>query len=279
MKAEDREARARDGTRLAYTLVPSEGRGRLALVHSLAMDRGFWDGVVPLLRRQADLLVLDCRGHGASGKPAGPYTVELFADDLAAMMDAVGWPSAVVAGASMGGCVSLAFAGRYPERTQALGLVDTTAWYGPTAAEDWEGRAQKALQSGMQALVEFQKTRWFGDRFRAENPARVRRALDVFLANDVAGYAEACRMLGRCDLRAIVPSLAVPVRILVGEEDYATPVAMAEAMHAAIPQSELTVIPAARHFTPIEVPERVAAELAALLAGAAPPPDPTGRAR
>jgi 3-oxoadipate enol-lactonase len=57
----------------------------------------------------------------------------------------------------------------------------------------------------------------------------------------------------------------MPVTIVVGEEDYATPVAMAKYLHEQIPQSTLTVLPQARHLTPIEHPDRIAAELRALL--------------
>ena len=80
-------------------------------------------------------------------------------------------------------------------------------------------------------------------------------------ANDVAGYAQTCRMLGACDLRSGLPSIKVPTAIVVGDEDYATPPAMAEAMHAAIAGSTLTVLPGARHLTPLERPDQVAAEL------------------
>lgn len=72
-------------------------------------------------------------------------------------------------------------------------------------------------------------------------------------------------MLGACDVRGALPGLRVPTRILVGEEDYATPVKMAEALHAAIADSSMEVLPKARHLTPLEAPERVAAELKTLL--------------
>jgi 3-oxoadipate enol-lactonase len=58
--------------------------------------------------------------------------------------------------------------------------------------------------------------------------------------------------------------MRMPVQIIVGEEDYATPVAMAEAMHKAIAQSSLTVIPGARHLTPIERPADIAAKIASI---------------
>ncbi|WP_137388521.1 alpha/beta fold hydrolase [Rhodoligotrophos defluvii] len=259
------DAVTRDGHRIGYTLHEGAGPGRIVLVHSLAMDRGFWDKVAERLTPSAHVLAYDCRGHGASAKPDMPYTVELFADDLADLMDTVGWNSAVVAGASMGGCVALAFAAAYPKRVDGLGLLDTTAYYGEDAPKQWAGRAQKALDEGMGALVEFQKTRWFGDRFRETNPDVVQRALDVFLANDVKAYARTCHMLGACDKRAALAGLDMPVRIVVGEEDYATPIAMAEAMKAQIPHAQLHVIPGARHFTPLEVPDAIAGELQQLL--------------
>lgn len=262
-------ARVRDGFRLTYRLHGgSDAPGKLVLLHSLAMDLSFWGPVARSLPGSVQVLVYDARGHGRSDKPPGPYTVEGFADDLADLLDHVGWRSAVVAGASMGGCVSLAFATRYRDRLDGLGLVDSTAGYGAEAAPAWKQRADKALQSGLVDLVDFQKTRWFSDRFRHDNPDVVDQALEVFLVNDVGAYAEACRMLGACDLWADLSGLDMPVTILVGEEDYATPVATAEAMHQAIAHSTLRVISGARHFTPLEVPDIVAAELGDLLATA-----------
>ena len=255
----------RDGTRLAHRLIQGGGRGRVVLVHSLAMDGSFWVPVADRLKPDADVLVYDCRGHGKSDKPRGPYTVELFANDLADLLDSIGWPSAVVAGASMGGCVSLAFAEAYPDRLDGLGLIDTTACYGPNAPRDWEERAQKSLTTGLSSLVGFQTSRWFGDAFRAANPKTVEAAVAVFLANDVPAYAETCRMLGRCDKRPALVRIAAPTRILVGEEDYATPVAMAEEMHAAIRGSVLQVIPGMRHLTPLECPDIVADALRGLV--------------
>jgi 3-oxoadipate enol-lactonase len=259
---------ARDGTRLAYALQGDKGdkadAAGIVLVHSLAMDRAFWQPVAAMLAAERSVLTYDCRGHGESDKPKGPYTVELFARDLADLLDHVGWRSAVVAGASMGGCVSLAFAAAYPARTAGLGLVDTTAWYGAEAPKQWAERADRAAQDGMAALVEFQTTRWFGDKFRAERRDVVQQSVDVFLRNDVAAYVETCRMLGAADLRAALPGMSMPTAIVVGDEDYATPVAMAQEMHRGIKGSTLTVLAGARHLTPLEVPDRIAGELRAL---------------
>jgi 3-oxoadipate enol-lactonase len=260
------QGRTRDGTRIAYTLYnKGDGADRIVLVHSLAMDRRFWQPVADRLAADASVLIYDCRGHGASDKPAGPYTVELMADDLADILDQLGWQKALVAGASMGGCISLAFGIRHAARTSALGLVDTTAWYGAEAPKNWEQRASSALTSGLSSLIDFQLTRWFGEPFRAEHPKVVQECVDIFLSNDVPAYAEACRMLGTCDLRAGLASIKVPTAVVVGEEDYATPLAMANEMHKAIASSTLTVLPKARHLTPLERPAEIASELEKLL--------------
>jgi 3-oxoadipate enol-lactonase len=261
-------ARCTDGTSLAFRLAErGEGAPRIVLVHSLAMDHSFWLPVAAQLSGEASVLVYDCRGHGASEKPAGPYTTELFARDLADVMDHVGWGSAVVAGASMGGCVSLAFGAAFPQRAAALGLVDTTAWYGADAPQQWAERATRALTDGLAGLIDFQVSRWFGETFRVRRPEIVEHCVAVFLANTLPAYAETCRMLGAHDVRPALPRLAMPATIVVGEEDYATPVAMAQALHDGIKNSRLVVIEKARHLTPLEVPERVAAELKKLLEG------------
>lgn len=256
--------KVRDGIQLACEL-----RGRVGdappvvLIHSLGMDRTFWNAVTPALAQATAVFLYDCRGHGQSDKPKGPYRIEQFANDLADLMDGVGWRRAVIAGASMGGCVTLAFAAAYPARALALGLIDTTAWY--DAPDKWEERAVAAETKGLGALVEFQATRWFTNAFRASRKDVVDASVAIFLANSPRAYADTCRMLGACNLTAALPRLAMPVRIAVGEEDYATPVAMAQMLHRGIAGSTLTIIENARHLTPIETPDRIVAELRALV--------------
>ncbi|WP_052402155.1 alpha/beta fold hydrolase [Muricoccus aerilatus] len=262
-------ARAADGCEIAYTLHRGTGQAapRLALIHSLALDRRFWDGVVAELGGEAEILAYDCRGHGRSGRPAGPYTTALFADDLAALFDHLGWTAATVAGCSMGGCVAQAFGARHTARTVALGLIDTTAWYGEKAPAEWRERAAKAQAEGLSGLAAFQATRWFGDAFRAARPEVVEATTAIFLANDLDAYAATCAMLGDADLRPGLGALCMPVAVVVGEEDYATTPAMARAIHEAVPGSTLTVLPGARHLTPVETPAAIAAQIRGLLRG------------
>ncbi|SEJ84975.1 alpha/beta fold hydrolase [Paraburkholderia diazotrophica] len=256
---------ARDGTRIGYNLYGGkENAVRVVLLHSLAMDRHFWTPVVERLMPRASVLAIDARGHGASDKPAGPYTVSLFAQDVYDVVRATDFRNVLIAGASMGGCVALEFAATFPDAI-AAGLIDTTAWYGETAPQDWNARAEKAEAGGLAPLVEFQTTRWFSDAFRAEHPDVVQRCVDTFLRNEVAPFAATGRMLGSFDGRALMRQVKVPSCVIVGEEDYAATPAMARALHEGIAASTFVEIPKARHLTPLETPDIVARELHALL--------------
>jgi 3-oxoadipate enol-lactonase len=256
-----------DDCPIAYTLRAARNPGlpRIVLIHSLALDASIWDGVVARLAVHADILTYDCRGHGRSGKRSQGFTIARFARDLMELLDHVGWQTAVAAGCSMGGCVAQALAGLYHSRVSALGLIDTTAWYGEDAPATWRDRAAGVLSKGLVELLEFQLPRWFGDDFRKHQPELVNAVTEVFLANDLDCYAASCIMLGDTDLRGYLKKLSVPAAIMVGEEDYATPVTEAQQLHDAISNSTLTVIPGARHLTPIERPEEIAIQLVALL--------------
>jgi 3-oxoadipate enol-lactonase len=256
-----------DGCAIAFRVRPASkpGAPRIALIHSLALDGSIWDGIAASLAGQAEILTYDCRGHGRSCREAIPFTTELFARDLSELLDHLGWQAAAVAGCSMGGCVAQAFAGLYPSRATALGLIDTTAWYGPDAPKTWRERATAARSKGLAAMTDFQATRWFGDRFRAAHPEVIQATNQIFLATDMDCYAATCVMLGEADLRTYLFSLRIPVAVVVGEEDYATPVAMARQLHEAIPGSTLTILPGGRHLTPIECPEEIASQLLALI--------------
>jgi len=266
MTAQDGSFSTSDGCKLAYTLHKTPGglAPKLALIHSLALDRSVWDGVVEKIGDRAEILALDARGHGRSGRPHMPYTAELFARDLAELMDHIGWSKAVVAGCSMGGCVAQAFGGLYPARAQGLALIDTSAWYGPDGPKNFRDRAAAAKAKGMAGLIDFQITRWFSDKFPPAHPQAVKKYTDVFLANDFECYASSCALLGDADLRHYLPAFKMPVTVIVGEEDYAAPVAMAKAIHEAVPGSSLRIIQG-RHLTPIECPDEIGQEILTLL--------------
>ena len=263
-------ARTKDGCLLAYEIQPNAEKPRLVLIHSLGLSRAIWRAVASELGGDMEILTYDCRGHGQSDRWVGVYTPQLFADDLAALLDSCGWSSVTLAGCSMGGMVAQAFASACPHRAHGLALIDTTAWYGPTAEQDWSARAMKAAEDGFASMVSFQTRRWFSDRFRETHPQHVEELTRIFLANEIPCYRATCEMLGSADLRETTRALRLPVSVVVGEEDQATPIAMSESLHEMLPGSTLTIIPGGRHLTPVQCPTEIAQLLRNLVSNRTP---------
>ena len=252
-----------DGIRLVYDVV---GDGPvIVFAHSLGMDRTLWSAQVDHFKDRYRVLTVDARCHGASDKPPGPYSVERFGEDLYGVLRTAGVDRATVVGLSMGGMAAQALAIAHPEVVAGLVLADTTCHY-PGGQADWEQRARTAEEKGLPSMVNFQLDRWYSDRTRAEQADLLERSRRVFLANDVAAYAATCRALGAMDLREGVKGIRCPTLILVGDEDYATPVALAEDLRDRIPGSEMVVMPGVRHLSPWEAPDVVNPHIERLLA-------------
>lgn len=257
----DGTVRVHDGARLRFSVFSTGIRTRrVALIHSLALSRDFWARVVPKLVGHADVLTYDCRGHGESDAVTKDFTTPQFADDLADLLEALGWSRTLVAGCSMGGNIAQEFAASYPERVSGSVFCDTTQWYGAEAPATWRERAEKARTGGMAELVPFQLSRWFGSDFADAHPDVVEGLTSTFVANDLDAYAATCRMLGDADLRALAPRIERPCAVVVGAEDYATPPDMAKQLAESI-GATLTVLPDAKHLTPVERPDEVAAAI------------------
>lgn len=234
------------------------GGGRpVLLLHSLALDRHVWDELAPLLADGRRVLAVDLRGHGEAPTDVD-FTVEDMAADVAATIESQGLDEATVVGMSMGGCVAQAVAIHHGERVGGLGLIDTTAWYGPDAKDAWEGRAQKAMTDGLRSLTGFQLDRWFGRAFRETHPERGNQLLDVFAANDLPSYASSCRALGAFDVRTHLRDIDVPTVVIVGQDDPATGPEHASVLHEGIQGSTLHVLEGAKHLTAVERPGDVA---------------------
>ena len=123
-----------NGIKIAYV---RKGTGKpLVLVHGYPLDHTIWNEVVPFLESDFDIILPDLRGFGASYLVEGQYKITDMAADIAGLLDQLDIEKAVIAGHSMGGYISLAFARTYPERVAGLGLVASQALADP---EDKKG--------------------------------------------------------------------------------------------------------------------------------------------
>ncbi|PZP56806.1 MAG: 3-oxoadipate enol-lactonase [Azospira oryzae] len=233
-----------------------EGQGPwLVFSHSLACHLGMWYEQAVAFRDRYRILRYDTRGHGKTSAPAGPYTLELLADDLLGLLDALGIDRMHFVGISLGGMIGQVFALRHPERLASLTLCDTTSYYPPEAWPMWEERIRVVREKGMEAMVEPTLARWFTDAFRARRHDVMKRIGAMIRATPVEGYIGCCHAIPKIDTRARLKEIRCPTLVIVGEEDAGTPVAMARAIHEAIPGSRLAVISQASHLCNLEQTE------------------------
>lgn len=252
----------------APRLVPIGGGAALALeeagqggtavlfVHGYPLDRTLWRAQLEGLRGHR-LLAPDLRGFGASPLAGGGTSLARHADDLAALLDALGIGRVVLAGLSMGGYVAFEFARRHRDRLAGLVLLDTKA-----EADDAEARAGRdaAIATAREEGAEAIATAMAGKLFAESAEPEVREALTARMAaTPVEGIVAALgAMRDRADSTGLLPTLGnLPVLVIVGEEDRLTPPDAARRMVAAIPEAELVVVEGAGHVPPVERPATV----------------------
>ena len=190
-------------------------------------------------------------GFGRSERPKHQPSLDDYADAVIAVMDAAKIQRAAIAGCSMGGYVAFAIWRRHRARVAGLALVDTKAdGDTPEAAQNRLRLAETIREHGVEALLKA-PPKWLRDG-SPEWP----RIKELIRRQDREAVAQASvAMAGRPDSTADLGSIDVPTAIVVGEADAITPLASARAMHEAIPDATLSVIPDAGHLSNIEAPE------------------------
>lgn len=241
-----------NGIHLAYA---RRGRGApLLLVHGFPLDHTSWSQVAPLLENDFDMILPDLRGFGESTTSNSPYRISDMADDLAGLLDHLGIRKPAMAGHSMGGYVSLAFAKKYPQRVSGLALVSSQAT--ADAPERRDGRyktAQDVAEKGVSVVVETMTSRLSAN---ANVQASVRDVMKRQKPSAVIGALKA--MAEREDLLPLLSSFLFPLLLIHGDQDELIPFARSKEMKAALPASQIVVLRGAGHMPMMEFAEETA---------------------
>ncbi|MCE5269125.1 MAG: alpha/beta hydrolase [Planctomycetaceae bacterium] len=254
-----------------------EERGRglpLVLVHGFPLDHTMWsEQMAPLADSNVGgglrPIAPDLPGFGRSPASRDVATMEQFADDLAAALDALRIAEpVVVCGLSMGGYIALQFWRKHAARLRALILCDTRATAdAPAVAASRLTDADRVLREGPGPLVESMLPRVFGATTHRERPHLVENVRGVMMANPPRGIAAAARgMAERPDMSTAAAEIRCPTLVIVGAEDTASTPAEVRRMAQSIPNAEFVEIPAAGHLCPLENPVAVNAAMMAFIA-------------
>jgi pimeloyl-ACP methyl ester carboxylesterase len=225
----------------------------LLLIHGLGSSTQDWEHQVDRFATRYTVVTYDVRGHGQSGKPRERYSVPQFAQDAAALIEHLGLGPVHVQGISMGGMIALQLAVDTPDLVRSLTIVNS----GP----------EMILRTMKQRIAIYQRfviVRLMGMRKmgvvlskvllpRPEHEGLRETFVERWARNVPGAYLRALRALIGWSVSARLGTIKCPTLILAADQDY-TPVAYKEFYAAAIPGSQLVVIPDARHMLPVERP-------------------------
>jgi 3-oxoadipate enol-lactonase len=246
-----------DGVRIAYTDTGGPDDPVL-LMHAFPFSSGMWEPQIEALGDRHRFIALDFMGFGKSEAPVSPsiYSMDAYAIQSEAVLDACNAERAVVCGLSMGGYVSFALLRRNPSRVRALVLADTRADAdSPEVKQRRTDQQAQVASEGIDGVADaLISGPLLSDATRSGNPDVVAQAQQL-AENPAAGYIGALEaMKNRPDSSAELATINIPTLIIVGEHDPITPPEIARRMHEHIGGSQLVVVPGAAHLSNIEGP-------------------------
>ncbi|HLX28014.1 MAG TPA: alpha/beta hydrolase [Casimicrobiaceae bacterium] len=230
-----------------------QGSGEpLVLIPYLAADHACYAFQVADYAKHFTCISLDPRGTGESDKPAGTYTVEMFADDVAALMQAIGIDKAHVFGLSLGAATGMWLAAKYPERVKSLSLH--SGWtasdaYVTTVVQGWQLMA-RALNSAAEMVIQGIFPWCFTPELYAQKPEYI-ESLAQFVrgrpAQPVDAFVRQSDAVIAHDARGQLERIAAPTQITFGRFDAITSTRFAAPLREGIRNSELHVFEDCSH--------------------------------
>ncbi|MBI2059793.1 MAG: alpha/beta fold hydrolase [Nitrospirae bacterium] len=234
--------------------------------HSLTLDGSMYDEATTRLSKQFRTIQVDFRGHGESEKVDADYSLEDITVDLSTLITRLGLKSVHYVGLSMGGMVGMRLALAHPGLIRALVLLDTSA-EAEEKREEFEQWAEMTKdmepnEQQVQAVLHLMVSPEFGSK-----PSPILETLKSrLLSNHVRGvYRASLAVIRRTDILSQLGRIRKPALVMVGDRDIATPPRHAEAIHRAIPGSEMVQVPGSGHLSILEQPAIVLPKIEAFL--------------
>ena len=223
----------------------------LMFANSLGTTLDMWAGQTQALGEHFAILRYDTRGHGGSVATPGPYRIADLADDAIAIMDVLELPQINFCGLSMGGMIGLWLGMNAPSRIRRLVVANSAAQIPP--AQLWNDRIAMVRDNGMAAIADAVSQRWFTADFIYRQPDTVNVIKRMIIDTPVEGYAACCAAVRDFDVREEMGNISLPVLVIAGDADPATPPQMTREIANAITGSRFESLPAA-HLSNIECP-------------------------
>jgi 3-oxoadipate enol-lactonase len=244
-----------DGSFIHAELEGPESAPVLMLSNSLGTNLHMWDEQVAPWTKQFRLLRYDRRGHGKSGAPKGPYTMERLGRDVLNVLDGLGVSKINWCGLSMGGMVGMWLGANAPNRINKLILSNTSSYFPDKTV--WEGRIKMVREKGLSGIVDANMERWFTKDFRERAPQTMAKMKEMFVATNPEGYIACGEAIRDMDHRPLLPKITAPTLVIAGRQDPATTLEAGEFIKTHTPGAKIAVLEAA-HISNMERPKAYA---------------------
>jgi 3-oxoadipate enol-lactonase len=237
----------------------------LFLFHSLLSDRASFASIEPQLSKTHRVIVPELPGFGGSKAVEGGLAA--VADRMAGVVSEAG-SGATVLGNGYGGFVTLQMAIRHPAIASKLILADCGAAFSETGREAFRTMASVSKASGLAGITDVAMRRLFAPEFQSQHSELMRDRREAFLRTDPHVLQAACAALAELDLRPDLSKVKVPVLVLVGEHDEATPPPMSHELAALLPNARLKVLAGCAHVPQLQAPHAFLEAIADFLTAA-----------
>ncbi|HEY2890494.1 MAG TPA: alpha/beta hydrolase [Dongiaceae bacterium] len=239
-----------------------EGEGpALFLIHGIGASRASFAGLVPHLKGRFRCISYDLRGHGVSPTPRPPYTLEDLVEDLEALRAELGIDKAHFAGHSLGGMIGPAYARKYPQHVLSLGLYSTAAFRTADDSAKVKGVVAAMRGKGIPQILETLKDRWFTPEFAQRRPEVIERRMQQVIDTDPEVFLSVFDIYAETEMAPWLNEVKHPSLVLTGENDGGCNPRLNKQIAAALPDSELVILPVLRHAILLEAADQVASPI------------------
>ncbi|HSR55228.1 MAG TPA: alpha/beta fold hydrolase, partial [Alphaproteobacteria bacterium] len=218
-------------------------------------DLSFWNSQAEALSARFRVLRYDTRGHGGSEVGDAPYSLDLLANDVVTLWDALGIGRSHFVGLSLGGMTGVVLGLDHADRVESLVTANARLEADTAFTELWDQRIALAERGGMDGIAEGSIGRWFTEGFIRANSDVIAHVREVITTTNPAGFAGAGRAIRAIDLHRRLSGLRNPALFIAGREDGACPAEGIRADHEAVAGSEYVELSPAAHISNLEQPE------------------------
>ncbi|MEX2474713.1 alpha/beta fold hydrolase [Marinobacter sp.] len=245
------------GRTLCYRLLGDSTKPLLILAHPLGMTQGVWDDMLPALLDKFRVLTWDLPGHGTSAawpEASDQITPEDLAQEALTLAATASAEHFHFVGTSIGGVIGQQLISQHSEQLLSATLTNTGAVIG--TPEAWNTRSANVLELGLSAMAVDIVPRWFGPAACEQQPALVEGWRVIMGRGDDRSYALLCELLGRTDFREQLSGHQVPLRLIAGADDVATPPETLQALAQCSGAPEPLILEQVGHVPSVECPDR-----------------------